>query len=170
MSLKLVSKNKLTSALFLYKLEILQTGVNESSFQRTKEKRKSDPFPNFTKTRKSKSTNVKDTSKVSSERRHSNDKEETRDFRELYKDTSLKESKDCSVVIEITENANAFISNRKDFRGFHIIKGKKKHRVSYLDELKEVNISDIIEVESYKAYNISNTHDKAETSCNCNII
>lgn len=61
---------------------------------------------------------------------------------------------------------------RMDYRGYPILKGKKTHKVSFIDEIKDVKIYDIICVDCYKPINFvplpttkNVTHDCYDSCC-----
>ena len=71
--------------------------------------------------------------------------------------------------------------SRKDSRGVPIIKGNKTHKISYADRLFGTNLVVIINVDSYKEFNVveiesgetedSNKNNKKDdVSCKCNIL
>ena len=59
-------------------------------------------------------------------------------------------------------------SQRRDRMGNRIDKCKKKHHISFKDEVTEKNISEAREVESYKIYNIA-FENEVET-CQCKLL
>lgn len=66
------------------------------------------------------------------------------------------------------ENENSstkYKFKRTDRRGIPIIKGSKKHRVTFSDNLKrKSSFVDKVEIESYKHYNVSNTFSEEKKS------
>jgi len=109
---------------------------------------------------------------------------------------STRNDKDKSNITNITNNVvnNKIINSkqipssnvlkenriRKDFKGNPILKGGKKHRISFKDLIgKNNNLVETIEIESYKAFNAFNEtiiedDDKKDikdqndnTSCSC---
>ena len=63
---------------------------------------------------------------------------------------------------------------RKDARGYQIVKGNKKYKVTFKDLISKENLVNYIEIEDYKKYNITiNSHisdtDNDDTSCTCGI-
>jgi hypothetical protein len=76
----------------------------------------------------------------------------------------------CSIIQVELQEKSTLISSRRDYRGCPIIKGKKKHKISFVDELKSCEIYDIIIVECFKAYNVVSSKETTNTNCRCNII
>ena len=57
---------------------------------------------------------------------------------------------------------------RKDRFGNEIRIGKKKHSISFRDQVeKGSNLAEIIEVESYKRYNLLDENEGGTTFCKC---
>jgi hypothetical protein len=67
-------------------------------------------------------------------------------------------------------------NERVDRKGVVIVKGGKKHRVTFIDKIgNRKSLIDMVDVESYKKFNIINTFSEAESrnsagSLNCCII
>lgn len=74
----------------------------------------------------------------------------------------------CSAVH--LEEKSTFVTNRKDYRGVQIIKGKKKHKVSFLDELKDIEIFHTVLIESFKAYNVVVIEKEEKDTAHCKCI
>jgi hypothetical protein len=66
--------------------------------------------------------------------------------------------------------------SRQDRRGVSIEKKGKRHRVTFIDRVDEKRLCDVVEIESYKQYNIDNTynegghHRSSSESLSCCII
>ena len=56
---------------------------------------------------------------------------------------------------------------RVDARGNNIIKGQKKHVVTFCDLISKKNIAEIVPIDSYKQYNVDVSTFPEETGCSC---
>ena len=72
-------------------------------------------------------------------------------------------------ALEIVISDNKYI--RKDRSGNTIKKGGKLHKITFIDNFKNVNFYEIVEIDSYKAYNIdiSKNLERDDISCSCMI-
>jgi len=62
--------------------------------------------------------------------------------------------------------------NRLDAKGVSIIKGQKKHSLTFCDLIGKKSFAEIVDVESYKKYNtdMSSLNDEPGCTCKCLII
>ena len=61
-------------------------------------------------------------------------------------------------------------STRKDRRGRLIMRGSKRHRVTFKDKILKTDLDEIYEVESYKEFNVvPEDPDFEKCSCNCSL-
>lgn len=56
---------------------------------------------------------------------------------------------------------------RVDAKGNSIIKGQKKHTVTFCDLISRRNIAEIVQVDSFKQYNVDVSIFPEETGCSC---
>jgi len=68
---------------------------------------------------------------------------------QLNNNSNLSKVKRVSDISQIKD-----VKFRRDAKGIPIIKGRKKHRISFIDiQDKNANLVDIVEIESFKEYN-----------------
>ena len=75
-------------------------------------------------------------------------------FKTPVKNESVSDMEQCSSVSNSFKKNRAML--RKDQFGNLIIKGNKKHKIVFADQLKSANKSDLVivyQIESYKKYN-----------------
>ena len=64
-----------------------------------------------------------------------------------------------------TLDPKALRNNKKDHYGNVIAKGQKVHKISFRDTLGGQQIADIVEVESYKEFNVMSDVEGPKCSC-----
>lgn len=78
----------------------------------------------------------------------------TNNTKEKRADESYKEEQENIEVEVINKSKSAdLLLERKDQFGKRIKKGGKKHRITFIDQVKGEQLAEVHQVESYKRYN-----------------
>lgn len=70
------------------------------------------------------------------------------------KTSAINLVKNSKSIIAIQQKSSNFGKGRSDAGGIPIIKGNKSHKLMFIDHLTGADLVNIIEVESYKEYNV----------------